>query len=206
LEKHVVGNTARVESTQEANWDGWPAWQEVRQSKRIKGAGVSHLKLGGKDQSKLSKDLETEGNSSLQQNSFAVISNPHIISLASMMGISSDSIFFEKIDLLKDLENARMKLNDHATVVVEQPVNLEGDTLPLNDHNVLDWGYEESEEEPMIVINSIRKSRSSKKYKRKTRAIRNPPLEESVNSKGGKSKVSPRFNLRDRNTIKKVIK
>ena len=58
----------------------------------------------------------------------------------------------------------------------------------------------------MIVINSVRKSRSSKKYKRKTRAIRNPPLEESVNSKGGKSKVSPRFNLRDRNTIKKVIK
>lgn len=93
---------------------------------------MSHLKLGGKDQSKLSKDLETEGNSSLQQNSFAVISNPHIISLASTMGISFDSISFEKIDLLKDLENARMKLNDHATVVVEQPVNLEGDTLPLN--------------------------------------------------------------------------
>lgn len=61
----------------------------------------------------------------------------------------------------------------------------------------------ESEEEPMIVIKSVRKSRSLKKYKRKTKAIRNPPLEDSVNSEGGKSKVSSRFNLRDRNTIKK---
>ena len=83
---------------------------------------------------------------------------------------------------------------------------MEEENLPLEDHNVLEWGYEESEEEPYVVITSVGKSRSSKKYRRKTRAIKNLPLEDSVNSEGHKSKVSPRFNLMDRKTIKKVIK
>jgi hypothetical protein len=120
------------------------------------------------------------------------------------MGIDFDSISFEKIDLLKDLENARMKFNEQSSVIVDYAVNLEDEML--NDHNVLDWGSEDSEE-PLILVNSVRKSRSSKKKaKRKTRVLRNPPFEDSVNSDGGKSKVSPRFNLRDRKTIKKVYK
>jgi hypothetical protein len=123
------------------------------------------------------------------------------------MGIDSDSISFEKIDLLKDLENARMKLNEQSSVIVDQGVNLEEEMLPLSDHNVLDWESEDSEEEPLILVNSVRKSRSSKKKaKRKTKGLRNPPFEDPVNSDGGKSKVSPRFNLRDRKTIKKVFK
>jgi hypothetical protein len=193
-------------NVQELNQDGWPAWQQVRQSKRIKVAGVSHLKLDDQNQTK-NKEMGMEGNFSLQQNSFAVLANSQIVSLANQMGIDSDSISFEKIDLLKDLENARMKLNEQSSVTVDKVVNLEDEMLPLNDHNVLDWGSEDSEEEPLILVNSVRKSRSSKKKaKRKTRVLRNPPFEDSVNSDGGKSKVSPRFNLRDRKTIKKVYK
>jgi type III secretory pathway component EscV len=179
-------------NVQELNQDGWPAWQQVRQSKRIKVAGVSHLKLDDQNQTK-NKEMGMEGNFSLQQNSFAVLANSQIVSLANQMGIDSDSISFEKIDLLKDLENARMKLNEQSSVTVDKVV--------------LDWGSEDSEEEPLILVNSVRKSRSSKKKaKRKTRVLRNPPFEDSVNSDGGKSKVSPRFNLRDRKTIKKVYK
>jgi hypothetical protein len=193
-------------SVQEINQDGWLAWQQVRQSKRIKDAGVSQPKLADQTQNKMNKELGMEGNSSLQRNSFAVLANPQIVSLANKMGIDSDSISFEKIDLLKDLENARMKLNEQSTVTVDQADNLEDEMLPLNDHNVLDWGSEDSEE-PIIVVNSVRKSRSSKnKSKRKARVIKNPPFEDSVNPEGGKSKVSPRFNLRDRKTIKKVYK
>lgn len=92
-----------------------------------------------------------------------------------------------------------MKLNDHANVSEIQPVNMEEDTLPLVDHNVLEWEYEDSEVEPLIVVKSVSKSRSSKK-KRKTRATRNPPSEDPVNSEGEKSKVCRRFNLRETET------
>lgn len=94
---------AGKESIPEVNKDGWPAWQEVRQGKRIKDAGLSHLKLDGKDQN-MDKDPANEGNLALQQNSFAVFSNPHIISLANMMGIDSDSMSFEKLIYLKTLK------------------------------------------------------------------------------------------------------
>jgi hypothetical protein len=35
------------------------------------------------------------------------------------MGIHSESITFEKIDVLKDMETARMKLNEYSNVVEE---------------------------------------------------------------------------------------
>jgi len=149
---------------------------------------------------------QSEGITSENQNSFAVLSNVHIAYLASKMGIHFDSLSFEKIDILKDLENARMKLNKHNSIVTELVMNMEDENLPLNEQNVLEWGTDDSEEEPYVLTASIRKSKPSKKYKRKTRASKNQPVDGSMHSKGGESKVSPRFNLRDRNTIKKVIK
>ena len=122
------------------------------------------------------------------------------------MGIHSDSLPFEKIDVLRDLENARMKLNDNTSVTNESASNLEDEDLPSEEHNILDWGTDDSEEEPQVLPASIMKSRPSKKKKRKTRASKNQPADDSLRSKGGESKVSPRFNLRDRNTIKKVYK
>jgi len=161
--------------------------------------------MGGQAQNKVGLDIETEGNSPLNQNSFAVLANPHIINLAQKMGIHSESITFEKIDVLKDLETTRMKLNEYSNVVEKQSKTLEEVTFPLEDQNVLEWGSDESEEEPYIIP-SVRKSRSFKKFRKKSRAIRNYPLEVSDNLDGDKSKASPRFNLRDRNTIKKLIK
>jgi len=53
----------------------------------------------------------------------------------------------------------------------------------------------------------FRKSKSSKKkYKKKSRVNKNQPSVGSDASVGDVSKVSPRFNPRDRKTIKKVIK
>ncbi|CAD6335511.1 unnamed protein product [Miscanthus lutarioriparius] len=81
----------------------------------------------------------------------------------------------QKIDVLKDLENARMKLNEHSSNSVVQDIGMEDEVLPLEDQNVLEWGSEESEDEPCVVIASTRKSRSSKKYKRKARATKAHP-------------------------------
>jgi hypothetical protein len=61
------------------------------------------------------------------------------------MGVQSESMSFEKIDLLKDLENARMKLNEHSSAPVNQVINLEEINLPLEDQSILEWGSDESE-------------------------------------------------------------
>jgi len=160
--------------------------------------------MGEQAPSKNLQDMEDEGTLAIHQNSFVVLSNPLIIDLATKMVVQSESMSFEKIDFLKDLENARMKLNEHSSAPVDQVINLEEDNLPLEDQNILEWGSEESEEEPLVLIASVRKSRSSKKGKKKTRVTKKHPTDVSVGSKEDESKVSPRFNLRDRNATKKV--
>jgi hypothetical protein len=75
---------------------------------------------------------------------------------------------FEKIDVLKDLENARMQLNNHSNALEETSIVLEDDNPPLDEHNVLDWGSEDSEVEPMLVVKSVKKSRSAKKRQEKS--------------------------------------
>jgi len=132
-----------MEVEKEVDQTGWPVWQEVRQSKRIKATGTFHLNRADHAQGKLSQNKEDEGNLPIQQNSFAVLANTHIIELANKMGIQSESITFEKIDVLKDLEYARMKLNEHSSTDVEQTIVLEDENLPLEDHNVIEWGSEE---------------------------------------------------------------
>ena len=160
--------------------------------------------MGDQAQNKMTANLEDKGICSSDQNSFAVLNNTSIVSLAINMGMHSESLTFEKIDLLKDLENARMKLNEHSNATSE---HIDNENLPLEDQPLLEWGSDESKEEPCFVTVSARKSRSSKKkYKRKARVSKSQPLAGLDNSVGVESKVSPRFNLRDRKTIKKVVK
>jgi hypothetical protein len=75
--------------------------------------------MGEQVTSKNLQDMVDEGTLAIHQNSFAVLSNTHIIDLATKMGVQSESMSFEKNDLLKDLENARMKLNEHSNVPVD---------------------------------------------------------------------------------------
>jgi hypothetical protein len=82
--------------------------------------------------------MEPEGTLTVHQNSFAVLSNPQIIDLATKMGIHSESKSLEKINLLKDLENARMRLNEQSSA--DQNINLEEVNLPLEEQNILEWG------------------------------------------------------------------
>ena len=206
-DKHVSALSAETEARLRDNNSDQTEWKEVRQSKRLRDNGTSQVRVGDQAHNKMTTNLEDKGNCSSDQNSFAVLSNTSIVSLAINMGMHSESLTFEKIDLLKDLENARMKLNEHSNATSRHIDNLEDENLPLEDQPLLEWGFDESEEEPCFVTVSARKSRSSKKkYKRKARVSKSQPLASLDNSVGVESKVSPRFNLRDRKTIKKVIK
>jgi hypothetical protein len=54
-----------------------------------------------------------------------------------------------------------MRLNEQSSA--DQSINLEEVNLPLEEQNILEWWSEESDEEPIVLIPSVRKSRSSKK-------------------------------------------
>lgn len=60
-DKQAADKDTEMEDVQEINQDGWPAWQQVRQSKRIKVVGVSHLKLDDQTQNKKNKEMGMEG-------------------------------------------------------------------------------------------------------------------------------------------------
>jgi hypothetical protein len=165
--------------------------------------------MGDQVQNNTTTVMINEGMISTNQNSFAVLNNSHIISLASKMGVHSESLSFEKINVLKDLENARLKLNEHSSNLMDQGNNKEDEVFPLEDSFA---NYHVTGNLKILAkflaskwCLSVRKSRSSKKkLKRKPRATKAHPFEGFINSIGDKSKVSPRFNLRDRRTIKKV--
>jgi hypothetical protein len=76
-----------VEKEQSINQDGWPVWQQVRQSKRLRESGTAQAKMVEQGQGNNSTAMEVEGMESNDQNSFAVLSNFQIISLATQMGI-----------------------------------------------------------------------------------------------------------------------
>jgi hypothetical protein len=165
-ENQAINLQAVMDQEQGVDKERWSTWQDVRQSKRIRANDSFQQKMGEQASSKNLQVMEDEGTLIIHQNSFAVLSNSHIIDLATKMGVQSESMSFEKIDLLKDLENARMKLNEHSSAPVNQVINLEEINLPLEDQNILEWGSDESEEEPLVLIASVRKRRSSKKGKK----------------------------------------
>jgi hypothetical protein len=97
-----------------------------------------------------------------------------------------------------------MKLNEHS--IANQSINLEEVTLPLEEQNILEWGLKNLMKNLLFWLLVWEKVDPRKKGKKKSRAVKKHPLDVSVGSKGDKSKVNPGFNLKDRNTIKKVYK
>jgi hypothetical protein len=115
---------------QEISKDEWPKWQEVRQSKRIRANATFQRKINEQVLSDDHHEVEKEGTIATHSNSFAVLSNQHISDLASKMGIHTHSISLEKINMLKDLENARMDMVNKSEGSVDQSKCLEEEIFP----------------------------------------------------------------------------
>ena len=131
--------------------------------------------------------------------------------IARKMGINQDELSFDNIDMLSDLEVARAALNNPVvTVNIESNETLE-EIPPCSENNIKGWQTEESESEVCLIASSIKKKRKGKTSKKKNNlqhsgGKENQPVDGISTSTRDKSMVSPRFNLRDRNTIKRVIK
>lgn len=82
-----------------------------------------------------------------------------------------------------------------------------GDSLPiLNENEETSWQSEESEEEVVCSSNKNKETEKSKdrNKNKKFKGKRIHPIDSTPNCEAEVSKVSHRFNLRDRRKIKKV--
>ncbi|TVU43075.1 hypothetical protein EJB05_09511, partial [Eragrostis curvula] len=135
----------------------------TRQSERVQMQMTDKLK--NKEPS-TAKKRSFEGTNLSEHNSFSILDNEDIADLANNMGILISGNFFEKVDLMKDLEIARHSLINKSSNIDTASVNLETNAntesscqeqhtsdnlLPeRNDSLLIEWANEDSEEEGSV--------------------------------------------------------
>ena len=88
-----------------------------------------------------------EGNSLSSNNSFAVLENIDITIKAVKLGIDSQSLTYERIDMLKELEKARAGLIEKKDVNNDSINSLGMTSLPSEEMKLLEWYSENSDED-----------------------------------------------------------
>jgi hypothetical protein len=128
---------------------------ETRQSGRVQDQLLKKYKIPSP------KKKVVEGNNISDQNSFGVLGNSEVISMASSMGVRISDMQFDKIDIMKDLEVARKAL--HASkqkAIVDPNVWIECEMLPkIYDNLLLGWKGDDSESEHFTLVHSRKKKR-----------------------------------------------
>ena len=176
-----------------------------KQSDRILKQNNANIKIAEKAESHLAlKNLE--GNSLSSNNSFAVLENIDITIKAGKLGIDSQSLTYERIDMLKELEKARAGLIEKKDVNNDSINSLGMTSLPSEEMKLLEWYSENSDEDGFQLVSS-RKSRKKKKSllprpKKKAGSVFPPPTEGETTLAEGKSKTSSGYNLREKRVPK----
>jgi hypothetical protein len=180
-------NTASIEHNQ------------TRQSQRVKEQGLQGIKIAEKTVLAAQKK-NLEGNHTNFKNSFAVLNNSDLADRAGKMGVNTNNVELEKIDILRESEHARNNLVGKLNHV-EGTQNLKGlNNLPLEEMKFIEWRSDSSEEENFQVV----KSRISKKRERKLKnqsntspkGIDGHPYDGSSTFDGGEFRASSKYNLR----------
>jgi hypothetical protein len=129
----------------------------IRQSERVQEQLIKKYQAKSQDDGK--KEAQ-EGNSSYH-NSFSVLDNDKIVSLAAGMGVVIPSDNFDTIDIMKDLEKARQALNKIKNIpCVEESKDLcPMDEIQLNDIPLLDWYENDSEAKHFTLVQSRKKKK-----------------------------------------------
>jgi len=132
-----------------------------KQSDRILKQNNANIKIAEKAEAHLAlKNLE--GNSLSSNNSFAVLENIDITIKAGKLGIDSQSLTYERIDMLKELEKARAGLIEKKDVNNDSINSLGMTSLPSEEMKLLEWYSENSDEDGFQLVSS-RKSRKKEK-------------------------------------------
>jgi hypothetical protein len=123
-----------------------------------------------RNQDKNSKKKRTnEGTTINSSNSFSILGHDDIIDKGIHMGVNLGSCDYESIDMLKDLENARLALHEKMKATVTSDSNTDKCmNLSQNEHeddiNLLDWMEEgKSKEDDFVLITPKRHRKSVQK-------------------------------------------
>ena len=134
-----------------------------KQSDRLKTQGQDNRTIAEKAEDLLSKK-NLEGNLLSSKNSFAVLENSDILIKAGKLGLDSESLNYEKIDVLKELERARAGLIEKKGKGTEV-MGIEDETsLPFEEMKFLEWHEEDTDEEGFHIV-------SHKKSKKKRKSV-----------------------------------
>ena len=172
-----------------------------KQSDRLKTQGQDNRTIAEKAEDLLSKK-NLEGNLLSSKNSFAVLENSDILIKAGKLGLDSEGLNYEKIDVLKELERARAGLIEKKGKGTEV-MGIEDETsLPFEEMKFLEWHEEDTDEEGFHTV-SHKKSKKKRKSlvakPRKKVERRVPPPSEGDNSLNeGISKICSGYNLREK--------
>jgi hypothetical protein len=128
---------------------------ETRCSARVEQQWLDKIQ---EKQKSASRKRSLEGTNLSSKNSFAVLDNEYITSIAFDMGVSISDEQYECVNLMKDIEAARYavdKVKEKACPIVEEVENdcyQEISEIPL-----LEWIEEDSESEPFTLVQSRKK-------------------------------------------------
>lgn len=113
---------------------------------------------------RMAKKRNCEGNP-LQNNMFSVLPNDEIATLSSHMGVVIEDTAFDTLDLLRDLEKARMTLYNKNKETTQNPqTETVGDNGDNEDALPIEWLRDEtSEAEDLILVESRKKIREKRK-------------------------------------------
>jgi hypothetical protein len=125
----------------------------TRHSERLQDQMVKKFQMKGVDES---KKRTLEGMELLTKNSFFVLGIDKISALAAYMGVKISLDNFDTIDIMRDLEMARLALDKVKCV---KPPNLDLEENPIsevdvNDVPLLEWLDVDSEAEQFILVQS----------------------------------------------------
>ena len=136
--------------------------KERRTSKRLQ---QTRTEGGGKQQGKICEKGSTEGNYLSTSNSFSVLEDNAIIARSMSMGVKLDVSNFDPIDMLRDLESARLALHSKQQEILNCKPLDEHDSLSVpdiseNGEKLIQWLEEEhSDVEDFILVSSKKRTR-----------------------------------------------
>jgi hypothetical protein len=131
---------------------------ETRHNERLQDQLVRNIWRKSNEES---KKRSLEGMELPINNSFSILSNDKISAIPADMGVKISLDNLDIVDIMKDLEMARLALDTvkcvkpHVPIIEEYPVNeVEASDVPL-----LEWLDDDSEVEQFILVQSSKKRR-----------------------------------------------
>jgi hypothetical protein len=125
------------------------------------------------------------------------------------MGVETNKLDLEKIDILKDLEKERANLRDRRDNIEENQEKENNMLLPLEEMKYIEWRFDSSDEEGFHVVSRKKSRKRGRKprgqNKEAAKGGKSLPIEETFTFEGGQLRASSKYNLRKGAAWNKIV-